>query len=87
MQAKETDDIIEGDDNLNNSVEDLINPTKNPLDPNDNCDEDSNNNTDPLDTLTKVFPNLFPDAEGNYEVKNVISILSTIPVPGHPVFQ
>jgi hypothetical protein len=33
MQAKETDDIIEGDDNLNNSVEALIDPTKNPLNP------------------------------------------------------
>jgi hypothetical protein len=88
MQAKEKDDIIEGDDNLNNSVEVLIDPTKNPLDHNDNCDEDSNTNknTDPLDTLTKVFPNLFADVEGNYEVNNVIGILSTIPVPAHPLF-
>jgi hypothetical protein len=28
----------------------------------------------------------FADIEGNYEVNNVISILSTIPVPAHPLF-
>ena len=87
-QVKETDDFIEGDENLNNSVEALIDPTKNPLDPNDSFDVDSNsnNNTDPIDTLTKAFPNLSADAEGNYEVNNVISNLTTIPVPAHPLF-
>ena len=38
MQAKESDDINVGDDNLSSSVEDLNDPTKNPLDPNDNID-------------------------------------------------
>jgi hypothetical protein len=82
MQVKEADDISEGDDDLNNSVEALIDPTKNQLDPKDNFDDDSNNNKDPLD---KVFPNLLPDAEGNPEVQNVISSLTTIPVPAHPL--
>ena len=54
MQAKEADDISEGDDDLNNSVEALIDPTKNQLDPKDNFDDDSNNNTDPLAQLTKT---------------------------------
>jgi hypothetical protein len=55
MQAKEAEDIPGDDDNLNNSVEELINPDKNSLDTNDNCKEDSspNNNEDPLDTLMK----------------------------------
>jgi hypothetical protein len=80
MQVKEADDISEGDDDLNNSVEALIDPTKNQLDPKDNFDDDSNNNKDPLD---KALPNLPSDAEGNPEVKNVINILTTI--PAHPL--
>ena len=53
MQAKEAEDIMEGDNYLNSSVEDHINPVKNPHDPNDNADE-NNNSTDPLDTLKMV---------------------------------
>ena len=34
----------------------------------------------------KTLCNPVPDAEGNPEVKNVISILTTIPVPAHPLF-
>ena len=37
MQAKEAENIMEGDVNLNSSVEDHIDPVKNPLDPNDNA--------------------------------------------------
>ena len=39
--------------NLNSSVEDLIDPTKNPLDPNDNVEE-GNRNSNPFDTYKNV---------------------------------
>ena len=43
MKAKESD--IGDDEDLNSSVEALIDPSKKPLDPNDNCDEGNNNFT------------------------------------------
>ena len=82
MQAKESD--IGDDDDLNSSVEDLIDPTKHPLDPNDNYDE-GNNNINPLDTQTKVFPKLFAIVEGNNESINVNKTLITVSDHDHPV--
>mgnify|MGYP006975533367 CR=1 FL=1 len=58
MQAMEAEDLMEGDEDLHSSVEDLINPTKKQLDPNDNANE-ANNNIDPLDTLHKPGINPF----------------------------
>jgi hypothetical protein len=81
MQAKESD--IGDDDDLNSSVEALIDPSKNSLDPNDNCDE-GNNNINPLDTQTKVFPKLSAIVEGNNESINVIKTLSTVSDHDHP---
>ena len=74
-------DTHKGDDNLNESVEDLIDPVKNRLhtDGNGNEDSASNNNNEPLDTLQTVTSNSVPDAEGNTEDMSVINILTTIP--------
>ena len=74
---------MEGNDDLNSSVEDLIDPIKNRLDPNYNADE-ANNNIDPLDTLQKPNSNLVPDTEGNKDVTDLTSILNSITVPDHP---
>jgi hypothetical protein len=90
MQAKEAEDIPGDDDNLNNSVEDLINPVKNSLDQNDNYKDDSidNNNVDPSDITLKMYPYLkVPEVKDNIEVTNVISILTTINVPDHPTYK
>ena len=74
-------DTHKGDDNLNESVEDLIDPVKNRLhtDGNGNEDSASNNNNEPLDTLQTATSNSVPDAEGNTEDMSVINILTTIP--------
>ena len=74
-------DTHKGDDNLNESVEELIDPVKNRLhtDGNGNEDSASNNNNEPLDTLQTVTSNSVPDAEGNTEDMSVINILTTIP--------
>jgi hypothetical protein len=87
MQAKEAEDIPGDDDNLNNAVEELIDPVKNSLDHNDNYEDDSigNNNVDPSNITLKMFPSLkVPEVKDNMEVTNVISILTTINVPDHP---
>ena len=87
MQAKEAEDVPGDDDNLNNSVEDLIHPVKNSLNLNDNYEDDStdNNNVDPSDITLKMYPSLKgPEVKDNSEVTNVITILSTIKVPDHP---
>jgi hypothetical protein len=87
MQAKEAEDIPGDDGNLNNSIEDLIDPVKNSLDQNDNYEDDNtdNYNVDPSDILVKCHPSLkFSEVKDNSELTNVISILSTIKVPDHP---
>jgi hypothetical protein len=87
MQAMEEEDIPGDDDNLNNSVEELIDPVKNSLDQNENYEDESTDNTnvDPSDILMNCHPSLkVPEVKDNSEVTNVISILSTIKVPDHP---
>ena len=57
LQAKEAEDITKDDDNLNKSVEELINPTEHPLDPNDNyLNDPTNNNIENLPNSDKSKP-------------------------------
>ena len=87
MHDNETIDTHEGDSNLNESVEALIDPVKNSIDLNDNEERDqASNNTEPLDNLLKATHNMVPAVNGNEEVANVVKILTTIPTSLDPLF-
>ena len=62
-----TSDTHDGDNNLNESVEALIDPVKNSIDLNDSA---SNNNAKPLDNLLEETHKLFPEVNGNEVVVN-----------------
>ena len=56
-KEKEAEDITENDENLNKSVEELINSTKHPLDSNENFENNpTNNNTENLPNSDKSEP-------------------------------
>ena len=84
-QENEISDNHEGDSNLNESVEALIDPSS--IDPNDNDvrDSASNNNMEPLDNLLEATTNMFPEVNGNEVFANIKEIQTTIPVPPDPL--
>ena len=89
MQDNESNETHEDENNLNESVEDIIDPVKNSIgttDSDDDGDLASNNNNDQLNTLTYGLTKPVPDVEGNEEIINVIKFLTTIPVPADPMF-
>ena len=87
MQDNEINDTHEGDSNLKESVE-VIDPTKNSIDINDNnlSDSASNNNIELPDSLLESTPKVVPEETGNKEVQSVIEFLKTIPCPPDPAF-
>ena len=84
-QSNEINDTPEGDSNLNESVEALIDPKS--IDVNDNVvrNSASNDNMEPLDSLLEEIPKVAPEVNGNEVVVNVKEIHSTIPVPSDPL--
>jgi len=85
-QDNDSKDTHECDSNLNESVEALIDPTKNSIDINDNNlrDSASNNNIELPDILLESTPKVVPEETGNKEVQSVIEFLKTIPCPPDP---
>ena len=55
LQTQEVDYNTEDDENLKKSVEELINPVENPLDPNDNYGKDPTTNHFRVKNLYYIF--------------------------------
>jgi hypothetical protein len=86
-QDNDSKDTHEYDSNLNESVEALIDPTKNSIDLNDNLSSDSasNNNMEPPNNMLEELPKVVPEEVDDKVAPNVTETLKTIPMHPNPV--
>ena len=78
--------IREDESNLNESVENPIDPNQNSLDTNGSDDDRDTASDNDNDRLNALLHKPVPSAEGNEVVINAINFFNTLPTPPDPLF-